>query len=88
MSSAAEPNVSAPTEAIHVVALGAAALGLLMGLVAQKALWVNMGVSLLLLLPPLRLATTIIAEARARRFGIAGMGILVLALLLFSRRIS
>lgn len=88
MSSATEGNVSTAAEALHVAALSASALGLFLGLVAREALWLNMGVSLILFLPPLRLATTIIGEARARRFGIAGMGILVLALLLFSRRIS
>ena len=88
MSSATEGNVSIAAEALHVAALSAAALGLLLGLVAREALWLNMGVSLILLLPPLRLATTIFGEARARRFGIAAMGVLVLALLLFSRRIS
>jgi hypothetical protein len=49
---------------------------------------VNAGISLVILLPPLRLATTIVGEAHGRRYGVAAMGILVLAFLIFSRRIS
>jgi hypothetical protein len=62
--------------------------GLLAGLVAGEPEWVKGAISVVILLPPLRLAFTIIGEARARRFGVAAMGALVLAFLLFSRRIS
>lgn len=79
---------SRPIEALHTVALSAGAFGLLLGLIGGRAVWVNTAVSLILLLPPLRLATTIFGEAHARRYGIALMGVVVLALLLFSRRIS
>ena len=88
MSSATEGNASTPAEGLHVAALGAAALALILGLAARRAVWVHTGVSLIILLPPLRLATTIIGEARAHRYGVAAMGILVLAFLLFSRGIS
>ena len=40
------------------------------------------------LLPVLRLATTIMGEIRARRYRVAAMGIVVLAFLVLSRRIS
>jgi hypothetical protein len=79
---------SRKVEAVHTLALGTAATGLVLGLVARRPVWVNLGISLILLLPPLRLATTIFREAHARRYGIAAMGVVVLALLLFSRRIS
>jgi hypothetical protein len=88
MSRAPDEAVSQPVEALHALALGTASLGLLAGLLAGQTVWVNMGVSLILLLPPLRLATTIVGETRARRYGVALMGVLVLAFLLFSRRIS
>ena len=39
-------------------------------------------------LQALRLATTVISEARASRYLVAFMGVLVLAFLLLSRRIS
>jgi hypothetical protein len=77
-----------PVESLHALSLGAAALGLLTGLVAGRPEWVNAGISLVILLPPLRLVTTILAEARRRRLGVATMGVLVLAFLIFSRRIS
>ena len=77
-----------PAEALHAAGLGIAALTLLAGLLAREAEWVKAGISLVILLPPLRLATTIIREARGRRYGVAAMGILVLAFLIFSRRIS
>ena len=79
---------SRKVETLHALALGAAASGLVLGLLARRPVWLNMGVSLILLLPPLRLSTTIFGEAQARRYGIAAMGVVVLALLLFSRRIS
>lgn len=88
MSRSREETVSLPVEALHTLALSAAALGLLMGLIARQAVWVNLSVSLILLLPPLRLATTVVAEAQARRYTVAFMGVVVLAFLLFSRRIS
>ena len=88
MVGATEEQLSTAAEALHVAALGAAALGLIAGLAARNATWVNTGVSLILLLPPLRLATTIVGEAHARRYRIAVMGVLVLAFLLLSRRIS
>ncbi len=88
MPSATEGNAPTPAEGLHIAALSAAALALILGLGAHRAVWVNMGISLIILLPPLRLATTIIREARAHRYGVAAMGILVLAFFLFSRRIS
>lgn len=88
MSRAPEEAASPPVEALHALALATAAVSLLLGLLARQEFWVNTGVSLILLLPPLRLATTIIGEAHARRFRVAVTGIAVLALLLFSRRIS
>jgi len=77
-----------PVEALHTLALSAAAIGLLAGIVARDAVWVNLSVSLILLLPPLRLATTVVSQARARRYLIAFTGVVVLAFLLLSRRIS
>lgn len=88
MSRTPEEAVSRPAEALHLAALITAAAGLLLGLLAGRSNWVTMGVSLLLLLPPLRLATTIIEEVRSRRYDVAFMGAIVLAFLLFSRRIS
>ena len=75
-------------EIIHMVVLAIAALGLLVGLVNRDVVWVKGGVAVILLLPPLRVATSVIHEARARRYEIAAMGLFVLAILLFSRRIS
>ena len=75
-------------ESLHILALSAAAFGLIVGLATRSASWVSLGVSLMLVLPPLRLATTIIGEARARRFNVAAMGVAVLIFLLVSRRIS
>lgn len=83
-----EVSPSRPVEALHAAALSAGAAGLLAGLTAGRPIWVNAAVSLILLLPPLRLATSILGEAHARRYGVALMGVVVLALLLFSRRIS
>lgn len=88
MSSAPVRKVVHNAEPLHALGLGIAALALFMGLVAREPEWVKAGISLVILLPPLRLATTIIGEARARRYGVASMGILVLAFLIFSRRIS
>ena len=87
MESVPHRNV-AFTEPVHAVGLGLAALGLFAGLVAAEPGWVKGGISLIILLPPLRLATTIIGEARARRHGVAAMGLLVLAFLVLFRRIS
>ena len=75
-------------EGLHASGLSAAAGALLVGLLTRQAVWVDTGVSLILLLPPLRLATTIFGEAHARRYGVAAMGLAVLAFLLFSRRVS
>ena len=88
MSSNAHAKAGPPAEALHTLGLGVAALGLLLGLVARNATLVNLGISLVILLPPLRLATAIVGEARAHRYGVALMGVLVLAFLLVSRRIS
>jgi hypothetical protein len=88
MSQNPAASPSRPVEVLHAAALSVGALGLLMGLVGGRAVWVNTAVSLILLLPPLRLATTIFGEAHARRYSIALVGVVVLALLLFSRRIS
>jgi hypothetical protein len=88
MSSATEEKPRTATELLHAAALGAAALGLLSGLLVRNLAWLNVGVSLILLLPPLRLATTIYGEARGQRFAVAVMGVLVLAFLLLSRRFS
>lgn len=53
MSSTPKGPRPTPVETLHlVVALSAAALGLVLGLAARKAAWVEMGVSLILLLPP------------------------------------
>lgn len=83
-----EQTTSRPIEALHLAALSTAAVGLMLGLAARKAAWVETGVSLILLLPPLRLATSILGEAHARRYGVALMGVVVLTFLLLSRRIS
>ena len=88
MSSATDSTVVQPAEPLHAIGLGAAALGLFLGLILGQPTWVSAGLSLIILLPPLRLATTLIGEARARRYGVAAMGILVLAFLVLSRRIS
>lgn len=88
MSSASDRKGFPAAEPLHAAGIGVAALALLGGLVAREPRWVNAGISLVILLPPLRLATTIIGEAHARRYGVAAMGILVLAFLIFSRRIS
>lgn len=88
MSPTPHQSASRAVETLHTFALSAAALGLLGGLVARRPVWVNLSVSLILLLPPLRLATTVISEARARRYLVALMGVLVLTFLLLSRRIS
>jgi hypothetical protein len=47
-----------------------------------------MGVSLVLLLPPLRIATSVVGEAHAGRIRVAVMGIIALMVLFVSRRIS
>ena len=88
MSTVPRPQAVRPAESLHALSLGVAALGLLIGLIAQKPGWVTAGISLVILLPPLRLATTILEEARGRRFGVAAMGLLVLAFLILSRLIS
>jgi hypothetical protein len=88
MANSSAGHSSTAVEALHAAALTAAALGLILGLYARNPTWVNLGVSLILLLPPLRLATTISREAHAGRYRIAAMGTLVLAFLLISRRIS
>jgi len=88
MSRHPEETASRPVEALHLLALATAALGLLLGLLARKTAWVEMGVSLILLLPPLRLATSIAGEARAHRYGVAAIGLVVLTFLLLSRRVS
>lgn len=88
MFSATDGKIRSAVEALHLMALCASAIALMLGLLVRSTVMVNVGVSLLLLLPPLRLATTIIGEARGRRYGIASMGVLVLAFILISRRIS
>jgi hypothetical protein len=88
MSRTLDETPSRTAEALHVLALGIATLALAFGLVVRRPVWVNTGISLILLLPPLRLATTVLGEAHARRYGVAALGLLVLAFLLFSRRIS
>jgi len=75
-------------EPLHVLAIALAALGLLVGLVENEPDRVKDALSLVILLPPLRLASTILGEVRARRFRVAALGALVLAFLVFSRRIS
>ena len=69
-------------------ALGLTALALAWGLITGQTPWVNVGVSLTLLLPPLRIATSVLDEARSRRYGVAALGLLVLAVLFISRRLS
>jgi hypothetical protein len=88
MSQAPVEAFSRPAETVHLIAMTAAAGSLLFGMVMRQPFWVNTGVSLILLLPPLRLATTIVGEARAKRYVIAFMGIAVLTFLLVSRRIT
>ena len=88
MSTTADRKVVQPAEPLHAISLGIAALALLGGLVAREPEWVDAGIALVILLPPLRLATSIIGEARDHRYGMAAMGVLVLAFLVFSRRIS
>lgn len=88
MSTAPDRKVAQPAEPLHALGLGLAALALLAGLVARAPEWVNAGISLVILLPGLRLATTIIGEVRARRYRVAAMGVVVLAFLVLSRRIS
>lgn len=88
MSSTSERIVTGPAELLHGASLALAAVALLAGLLARETAWVRAGISLVILLPPLRLATTIIGEARARRYRVAAMGVVVLAFLILSRRIS
>lgn len=88
MSSTSEPMATGPAEPLHGVSLALAALALFAGLVAREPEWVKAGISLIILLPVLRLATTIMGEVRARRYRVAAMGIVVLAFLVLSRRIS
>jgi len=88
MSSTSKRMVTGPAEPLHGVSLALAALALFAGLIAREPEWVKAGISLVILLPPLRLATTIMSEARARRYRVAAMGIVVLAFLILSRRIS
>lgn len=88
LSNASSNSVSPAVEVLHGVALAAAALGLLVGLFSGRASLVNPAISLMLLLPPLRLATTVVGEATAKRYATAAMGFVVLAFLLVSRRIS
>ena len=75
-------------EGLHLVCLAVAASTLLLGLVADQPAWVKGGISLVILLPSLRLTTSIVGEVRATRYGVAAMGVLVLSFLIFSRRIS
>ena len=75
-------------EALHIGALGMAAVALALGLSTRSIEWVSLGVSLILLLPPLRIATSVVGEARAGRLRVAAMGVLVLAILFLSRRVS
>jgi hypothetical protein len=88
MVSLVRRSFSNAEEAVHMGALVVTALALAMGLFARDAEWVRVGVSLTLLLPPLRIFTSILGEARAKRFGVAAMGAAVLAVLFFSRHIS
>jgi len=88
MSSAAEKTHSNAVEAVHMGALAVSALGLAVGLATRRADWVGMGVSLVLLLPPLRIATSVVGEAHAGRIRVAVMGIIALMVLFVSRRIS
>ncbi len=88
MPSVIEGGARSPVERVHTFLMSLTAASLLAGLVARRADWVDLGLSLILLLPPLRLATTIAGEAHARRYRVAVLGTVVLALLLFSRRIS
>jgi hypothetical protein len=88
MSHNSVEGFSRPVETVHLIAMTAAAGSLLFGMAMRQPFWVNTGISLILLLPPLRLATTIVGEARAKRYFVAFMGIAVLTFLLVSRRIS
>lgn len=88
MSHASLKGPSRPTELLQTAALGLGALALLGGLGTRRTDLVGAGISLILLLPPLRLATSVFSEFRQGRHGVALMGAVVLALLLFSRRIS
>ena len=88
MSTIADEKAAQAAEGFHALCLAAAAAALLLGLATSQSAWVKGGISLVILLPPLRLATTILGEARARRYAVAAMGVLVLAFLLLSRRIS
>ncbi|MEO8360365.1 MAG: hypothetical protein ABI672_10070 [Vicinamibacteria bacterium] len=88
MLSAPPNHASGAFEPLHVVGLALSAVALLIGLMADHSGWVDVGVALMLILPPLRLGTTLIAEAKAKRFSVALMGLVVLIFLLFSRRIS
>ena len=88
MSNDSQPPLRSRAETVHAAALGLAGLGLLGGLLARDAFFVNTGVSLILFLPPLRLATTIATEAHARHYAVAFMGVVVLAMLFISRRVS
>ena len=87
MSKSVRGHHSNRVEALHMGALGTAALALSFGLATQSSPWVSLGVSLILLLPPLRIATSVIHEARAGRLRVTVMGVLVLAVLFLSRRI-
>ena len=88
MPSDASKGGSPASEAAHALALAAAALALAAGVLMRNPPWVKLGVSLILLLPPLRLATTILGEVQARRFRIALLGVSVLAFLILSQWIS
>lgn len=88
MPSVIKAGARSPVENLHGLLMSLTAAALFAGLVARKAMWVDLGLSMILLLPPLRLATTIFGEARARRYWVAVLGTMVLALLLFSHRIS
>ncbi len=88
MPSTSDRKATGPVEPLHAVSLAIAALTLFAGLIAGEPEWVKTGISLVILLPALRLATTIMGEARARRYRVAAMGIVILAFLILSRRIS
>ena len=88
MQSSPQDRHSTAVEHLHTAALVAASLGLALGLASRRADWVGMGVALVLLLPPLRIATSVLAETHARRYGVAAMGVVVLMVLFLSRHIS
>ena len=88
MSTDPARGLSLKSERLHAAALGAAALALAAGLGTRNPSWVKFGISLVLLLPPLRLLTSVFDEARARRFRIAAMGVSILAFLFLSRLIK